>query len=97
MVIEIKKFGEILTSRQLGKEAFAAFLPNLNNASETEKIYVDFAGIDVFSPSWGDEFLTALYKKFGDHLILKSSSNSSVVATIEMLEKVNNIKFNTEK
>lgn len=96
MTIDIKKFGTILTSRQLGKEALAAFLPNFNNISEEEKIYIDFEGIDVFSPSWGDEFLSALYKKFGSRLILKKSSNLSVDATLEMLQKANNIKFNIE-
>ncbi|MHB8904125.1 MAG: STAS-like domain-containing protein [Patescibacteria group bacterium] len=96
MIIDIKKFGAILTSRQLGKEAFMAFSPNFNNISEEEKIYINFDDIDVFSPSWGDEFLTALYRKFGDHLILKKSSNASVNASVEMLEEANNIKFNIE-
>lgn len=96
MVIDIKKFGAILTSRQLGKEALAAYLPNFNNISESEKIYVNFKDIDVFSPSWGDEFLTALYRKFGDRLVLKESPNASVKASIEMLEEANNIKFNIE-
>ncbi|NCO00093.1 STAS-like domain-containing protein [Candidatus Falkowbacteria bacterium] len=96
MVIDIKKFGAILTSRQLGKEALSAFLPNFNNISESEKIYVNFDDIDVFSPSWGDEFLTALYRKFGDRLILKKSSNASVNASVEMLEEANSIKFNIE-
>jgi len=96
MVIDIKKFGAILTSRQLGKEALAAYLPNFNNISEEEKIYVNFDEIDVFSPSWGDEFLTALYRKFGDRLILKKSVNASVNASVEMLEEANNMKFNIE-
>lgn len=96
MIIEIKKFGAILTSRQLGKEALAAYLPNFNNISESEKIYINFEDIDVFSPSWGDEFLTALYRKLGNRLILKKSSNASVNASVEMLEKANSIKFNTE-
>jgi hypothetical protein len=96
MVIDIKKFGAILTSRQLGKEALAAFLPNFQNISNAEKIYVNFDDVDVFSPSWGDEFLTALYKKFGDRLVLKESANGSVKASIEMLEEANNIKFNVE-
>jgi len=96
MVIDIKKFGAILTSRQLGKEALAAYLPNFNNISESEKIYVNFEDIDVFSPSWGDEFLTGLYKKFGSRLILKKSSNASVNASIEMLEEANSIKFSRE-
>jgi len=96
MIIDIKKFGAILISRQLGKEALAAFLPNFNNISDEEKIYVNFDGIDVFSPSWGDEFLTALYKKFSHRLILNKSSNASVNASIEMLEEANDIKFNIE-
>jgi len=96
MIIFIKKFGDVLLSRPLGREALAAYLPNFNNISEEEKIYIDFDEVDIFSPSWGDEFLTALYKKFGNRLILKKSSNASVNASIEMLEEANKIKFNIE-
>lgn len=96
MIIDIKKFGTILTSRQSGKEALAAFLPNLQNLPNEEKIYVSFDEVDVFSPSWGDEFLTALHKKFGDHLILQKSTNGSVNASVEMLEEANKIRFNKE-
>ncbi len=96
MIIDIKKFGAILTSRQLGKEALAAYMPNLNNISEEENIYINFDEIDVFSPSWGDEFLTALSRKFGSRLILNKSSNASVNASIQMLEEANNMKFNIE-
>ncbi len=96
MIIDIKKFGAILTSRQLGKEALAAYLPNFNSIFKEENIYINFDDIDVFSPSWGDEFLTVLYKKFGNRLILKKSSNASVNASVEMLEEANNIKFNIE-
>jgi hypothetical protein len=96
MIIDMKKFGAILTSRQLGKEAFMAFSPNFNNISDEEKIYINFEDIDVFSPSWGDEFLTALHRRFGDRLILKKSSNASVNASLEILEEANSIKFNIE-
>lgn len=96
MIIYIKKFGDILLSRPLGKEALAAFSPNFNNISNEEKIFIDFDGISTFCPSWGDEFLTALYRKFGDRLVLKKSSNASVKATLKILEETNNIKFNRE-
>lgn len=96
MTIDIKKFGAILTSRQLGKEAFAAFLPNFESIPEEEKIHINFDEVDVFSPSWGDEFLTVLYKKFGNRLVLKKSDNGSVKASIEILEEANDIKFNIE-
>lgn len=96
MIIDIKKFGDILLSRPLGKESLMAILPNFNNISEAENIIIDFSGISTFTPSWGDEFLTALYRKFGNRLILKKSSNASVNASVEMLEESNDIKFNIE-
>jgi hypothetical protein len=55
---------------------------------------VDFDGVNTFSPSWGDEFLTPLAKKYGAGFIIKRSDNPSVVATIELLEEVNGYKFN---
>jgi len=97
MKIEIKKFGSLLTSRQLGKEALAAFEPSLKNISETEEVLIDFNGTRTFSPSWGDEFLTPLAKRYGDRFKLMDSDNSSVVATIETLEEANNFKFNRVK
>jgi hypothetical protein len=93
MKIELKKFGTILVSRQLGREAYAAFLPSLKNAGPKEKIEVDFSGVDVLSPSWADEFLTPLNRQFGERLALGASDNRSVMATVEMLEKANKIKF----
>ena len=96
MIIELKKFGTTLTSRQIGKESFAAFTPALNEVPNNEKIYVDFSGVNTFSPSWGDEFLTQLFKRFGSRLILKQSDNPSVKTTISILEETNDIKFIVE-
>lgn len=94
MKIEIRKFGTILISRQLGREAFSAFLPSLEQMGDSEDINVDFSGVEVFSPSWGDEFLTQLHKRFGKRLLLSHSDNSSVQETIKMLEQANGISFN---
>jgi len=94
MKIEIKKFGTLLTSRQLGKEALAAFEPSLKNISENEEVLIDFNGTMTFSPSWGDEFLTPLAKRYGKRFKLMDSDNPSVVVTIETLEEANNFKFN---
>lgn len=94
MIIYLKKFGTTLTSRQVGKESFAAFLPSLNEVKADEKVEVDFEGVITFTPSWGDEFLSPLLDKFGDRLIFKNTENPSVQATLKMLEKVHNIKFN---
>lgn len=96
MRIELKKFGTLLVSRQAGKEALAAFLPSLEAVSNQEKVEVLFDGVTTFSPSWGDEFLHPLYKKYGSRLVLMPSSNPSVVLTLEFLEEINKIKFTRE-
>ena len=93
MKIELKKFGNTLVSRQAGREAFAAFQPTLRSINPEENIEIYFEGVLTFSPSWGDEFLIPLVKKFGDKLTLISTDNPSVKATLEILEKINGIKF----
>lgn len=93
MIIKMTKFGTVLISRQAGKEAYAAFLPTLSNLDKSENVVVDFDGVSTFSPSWGDEFLTPLQKRSGDHLALKNSTNPSVSLTITTLEKINGSRF----
>lgn len=88
MRIEIKKFGDVLVSRQTGREAFAAFLPTLKNIKEKEIVLVDFSGVNVLSPSWADEFLTPLLDRFGNNLKLIPSQNSSIQLTIQTIEEI---------
>ena len=83
----------MLISRQNGREAFAALQTQLNSLNESEKLELDFEGVITFSPSWGDEFLTPLVKKYGSKLILINTANPSVKATIELLEEINEIHF----
>ncbi|MFH1891040.1 MAG: DUF4325 domain-containing protein [Candidatus Kuenenbacteria bacterium] len=96
MKLSNKKFGTILIGRDSGREAFIAFLPSLNKIKDNEKIEVDFEGVDVFSPSWGDEFLSSLLKKFNNRVVLKNTTNPSVKSVIEFLEKIHKMKFNVE-
>lgn len=93
MRIELKKFGDTLLSRQAGKEALAALQSTLVELKPDEILEVDFSGVITFSPSWGDEFLTPLLNKFGDHLALLPTDNPSVKITVELLEKTQNKKF----
>lgn len=95
MIIELKKFGNLLTSRQLGKEALAALTSQLPKDSD-EEIIVNFSDITTFSPSWGDEFLSPLQAKYQNNLMLKNISNPSVKATIEILEETNHVVFQVE-
>ena len=93
MKIELKKFGTTLISRQNGREAFAAFQPQLSMLKETDNLEIDFEGVITFSPSWGDEFLSPLVKQYGSRLVLMNTGNLSVKATLELLEKINQILF----
>jgi len=96
MKIALKKFGTTLTSRQAGKEAFAAFGPVLQGVSSEESIEVDFEGVITFAPSWGDEFLTPLIEKFNGRVLMKNTENPSVEATLDILEEVGKTKFRVE-
>lgn len=93
MKIEIEKFGDVLVSRQAGRESYAAFLPTARNIGEQEELVVDFASVSVLSPSWADEFLTPLLAKFGRRLKLVPSQNPSVKLTIKTVEEVLKKKF----
>ena len=96
MKINLKKFGTTLASRQFGKESFSAFRPSLDMLKQDEEIAVDFEGVDTFSPSWGDEFLTPLIGQYGNKVILKNTSNASVKETLEFLEEIRKYKFRIE-
>lgn len=88
MKIELKKFGNILTSRPAGKEAYLSARAYLLPKDKNEIVEVDFSGVDVLSPSWADEFITPIKNEIGTNLVLLPSQNSSVKATLEMLEKL---------
>ena len=85
MRIELRKFGEVLTSRPAGKEAFAAIRPTLDpNADAVE---IDFADIVSLSPSFAVEFFTALKNMYGEKVTYLPTDNPSVVETLKILEK----------
>jgi len=85
MIIQLKKFGTTLISRPAGKEAWLAFQPVLNEVSLNEEILVDFAGVNVLTPSWTDEFLTPLFNRFKEKVKLLNTANPSVKASLEIL------------
>lgn len=87
MKIELKKFGEILSSRPAGKEAWLSAKAYTLPRDVTEKIEVDFSGVKVLSPSWADEFLTPLLNGYKDRVVLLPSDNATVKATLELLNQ----------
>lgn len=93
MTILLQKFGDILTSREAGREAFAAFQPTLQQLGVDEKIEIDFKDIGTLTPSWADEFLGKLQEVYGDRLVLLPTRNLSALATIKLLEQIHNRPF----
>lgn len=87
MKIELKKFGTILSSRPAAKEAWLtarAYL--LNDIGPNEKIEVDFAGVKVLTPSWADEFISALKTAYPGQVVLLPSDNQSVKLSLEFVK-----------
>ncbi|MFH1559335.1 MAG: STAS-like domain-containing protein [Patescibacteria group bacterium] len=94
MKIELKKFGDILTSRPAGREAYLAMTAYLTKGlDENEKIIIDFNGVKVLTPSWADEVITKIAQDF-ENLKFINTQNSSVKATLETLEKYSDLKIN---
>ncbi|MDP4009715.1 MAG: DUF4325 domain-containing protein [Candidatus Shapirobacteria bacterium] len=88
MIIQLKKFGTTLVSRPSGKEALLAFRPMLNQINKNEEVIIDFEGVIVLTPSWADEFLTPLSKQFSKRIQLRNIDNSSIKATLSILNKI---------
>jgi hypothetical protein len=83
MIIKLNKFGEILTSREAGREALSAFMPTLNSISNNEKITIDFSGVSVLTPSWADEFIRPLLEKHNWQINFINDENPSVQAAMQ--------------
>jgi len=85
MKIEIKKFGEILTSRPAGREAALATKAYIRLKPD-EKIELDFTGVLSMGPSWLDEFLSLLQEEYGsERVICLPSDNPSVNQSLEVI------------
>lgn len=82
MLIELKKFGDILTSREAGREALSAFLPTLKPVDKNEEITIDFQGVSVLTPSWADEFIRPIIEKYVKRVVFINDTNPSVQAAL---------------
>lgn len=85
MRLELKKFGTNLTSRPSGKEAYLGAKAYSLPKDLSEKIEVDFAGVEVLTPSWADEFITPLLADRPGQVVLLPTNNATVKATLEII------------
>ena len=94
MVLELKKFGTTLTSRDSGREAYKIIGSLLENLKGDEEITLDFLGVNTFSPSWGDEVVVTLINNVKNKVTLINTQNKSVTETFKLLSDLHGIKFN---
>lgn len=93
MTIALVKFGTMLLSRESGREALLVLAPTLGALGADEIIVVDFEGVLVFTPSWGDEVLGKLLDDYGDRLKVLNTKNSSVQTSLELIETIHAREF----
>ena len=91
MLIELRKFGEILISHPAGREAYLAVSAYLlKDIKKDEEIIIDFAGIKVLAPSWADEVITKLARNYS--VKLENTDNPTVKATLKTLAEYSGLK-----
>jgi hypothetical protein len=93
MTITLVKFGTMLLSRESGREALLVLQPTLSALAPDEILIVDFEGVLVFTPSWGDEVLGRLLDDYGDRIKVLNTKNSSVQTSLELIESIHARKF----
>lgn len=76
----------MLVSRPAGREAYLAAQAYTISGS-FDSIEIDFTGVKVMTPSWLDEFLTPLQKKYGEKVRLGLSSNPSVLNSLATISQ----------
>ena len=85
MTIEMRRIGNVLDSRPEGREAFLGIRPTLPTSQE--EITLDFQGVDVLTPSFADEFVTALIELYPGKIQFSNTTNVSVKETLEFLSE----------
>ncbi len=86
MTIQIKKYGTFLISRPAGREAFLVMRAYEKPQTSEEKIFLDFDGVEVMTPSWLDEVLTGLKSEYGlERVECLPSTNPTVIESLNAI------------
>lgn len=84
MKINMSKFGEFLTSRPAGREAFLTARAYTIPKDSVDTIELDFSKVKVLTPSWADEFIRGLEEEYGKNKIkFLPSTNPSVELSLK--------------
>lgn len=100
MIIHIKRFGEILTSRTEGREAALLLLAHELSPKNRlpieegnpEILELSFKGIRVMTPSWLGELVNTLNEEKNIKFIFSHLENASVNESVEVVKLMPTIK-----
>lgn len=83
------KFGKTLNSRPAGREAVLRVRQILNGAATNEQeIIFDFLGVDLFTPSFADEFIHGVKQIYPDkQLKFEGINDTAIKEIIESISK----------
>jgi len=82
MTIQMLKFNTVLNGRPSAKEAASRIQQIVNGSAESEDVVLDFAGVEVLTPSYADELLRALREKYGGNKVEIINTSKAVAETI---------------
>lgn len=89
MRIQIRRFGDILTSRPAGREAALAMKAYHKPAAD-DNVELDFEGVISVGPSWLDEVLSELRQEYGrDRVVCLPTKNPSVIESLKAIDSDN--------
>jgi hypothetical protein len=86
MILEMKKFGNILNSRPSAGEAVLR-VKQIINGNADEEIILDYNGVEVLTPSFADELINGI-KKLYPSKQLKYSGYENNDMVKDVLEKL---------
>lgn len=90
MLLEMKKFGNILNSRPAGMEAVLRAKQIINGSNASEPIIMDFTNVEVLTPSFADEFINGIKKNYQNREIKIQGyeTNNLVKETLSALKLI---------
>jgi hypothetical protein len=77
------KFNTVLNGRPAAKEAASRIQQIVNGSADKEDIILDFEGVEVLTPSYADEILQELKKKYSSNKIKVINTSPSVSETMQ--------------
>lgn len=92
-VIKFKKFGNVLSGREEGKETYKQLNKEIEGLKDNEILIFDLTDVDVLNPSYADETIVSLVQNYPEKIKLEGEISLAVRKSLEALERFWNLKI----